>query len=201
MAKLIPLRGKNCVDKFAIVDDEDYEDLMKYKWRMRKDGYAITTFDYHTISMHRLILQLSRHDKFTVDHKNNNRLDNQRHNIRLCSRSGNSFNKSKQKTSALSKFKGTSWCERDKAWRCYIKKNYIYKCLGYFQSEIDSAEHYDWWAIQLFGPFANLNFPEKDYSNFQISNQRGVKIEPDWFYNPENLPQQAKIKYIVRSNS
>jgi len=40
MSKLIPLRGKYGVDKFAIVDDDMFDEISQYKWHCIRAGYA-----------------------------------------------------------------------------------------------------------------------------------------------------------------
>lgn len=72
----------------AIVDDDDYDRVSKYKWHY-SNGYAVTNFGYR---MHRLIM-LPPHD-LVIDHINHNRLDNRRENLRVCTQLENSRNRS-----------------------------------------------------------------------------------------------------------
>ena len=85
--KKIDLIGKGRVIAHAMVDDEDYNRVSKYKW-FYSNGYATTSFGYH---MHRLIM-LPPHD-LVVDHINHNRLDNRRKNLRVCTQLENSKNR------------------------------------------------------------------------------------------------------------
>lgn len=190
MSKLIPLTGKYGTGKFAIVDDEDYDELMQYKWYLRND-YTIKRsipLSNVRISMHRHIMK-PENSEINVDHIDRNRLNNQKSNLRLCSNKENNLNKGKpthiynnrknqdksQKQPCSSKFKGVSWSDRDNGWVASIKqdgKNYY---LGQFQNEIDAAEHYDYKAIELFGQFACLNFPNKNYTNFIIKSKKICK--------------------------
>jgi hypothetical protein len=88
--KEIALTGKIGSGKFVIVDDDDYEELNKYKWSMmrsRKTDYARRL---KNVLMHRLISGAS--DGFVVDHINGNGLDNRKENLRVCTVSQNSKN-------------------------------------------------------------------------------------------------------------
>jgi hypothetical protein len=79
------LQGVYGSGKYAEVDAEDYELVSKYSWHYR-DGYAVTKTRLPdgrrvTIQMHRLITGTT--DPFIlVDHKDQNRLNNSRSNLR-----------------------------------------------------------------------------------------------------------------------
>src|SRR6266566_1493572 len=86
----------------ALVDDKDYAWLSKWKWHCTEHGYARRCGypEKSPISMHREILGLQKGDRKIVDHKNGNKLDNRRSNLRLCTFAQNIRNSSKRKTTA-----------------------------------------------------------------------------------------------------
>ena len=98
--KKIPLSAKrkpsNRGKFFATVDAELYDELNKYHWSISKNGYAQRRVKIgdkvSTILMHRQIMELSFGDSIYVDHKNGNRLDNRKSNLRICSRTENNHN-------------------------------------------------------------------------------------------------------------
>lgn len=65
--------------EFALVDDEDYQKLVTFRWR-NQQGYAKcgiwdkTLKRSRTVAMHRIILNPA--GTMQVDHINGNRLDN-----------------------------------------------------------------------------------------------------------------------------
>ena len=157
--KAIPLtRGK-----VALVDDIDFDRLNKHKWHAQKGRntwYAVRN-TYHncictTIQMHREILGLGYGDPRQCDHRNHNGLNNQRDNLRICTRSQNQYNQRPQ-SGKSSIYKGVSWCKREKKWRSYIHIKRHRISLSYFDSEIEAAKAYDQKAIELFGKFAHIN--------------------------------------------
>jgi len=155
MVREIPLTQ----GKVALVDDEDYERVMQYKWSANKIGntwYAISEepITHKTILMHRLILSIKPYE--LCDHINGNGLDNRRHNLRLASRSQNAMNQIK--THGTSIYKGVSWVKRDKKWRVQIMFNYKNIYIGDFKDEREAAIAYDEKALELFGGYAKLNF-------------------------------------------
>lgn len=165
MAKTIELtRGMS-----AIVDDEDYEWINKWKWQCSTRGYAIRNTNVIdaggkkktvSIHMHRIIAETPQ-GKIT-DHINGNQLDNRRCNLRVCSSSQNQANKN-----AISgNYKGVTWWKKGDGWEANICHEGDQMCLGYYKSEIDAAIAYDKAATRLFGEYARLNFPGIDFSSY-----------------------------------
>lgn len=141
------------------IDDEDYAIIEGYTWYTDKNGYAVAHDEQHPsrkiVKMHRLLMNPGIGQE--VDHKNGIPLDNRRSNLRLCSHSQNGKNKRSSKGS--SRFKGVSLHKRINKWMASITMNYKKIHLGYFETEEQAAKSYDLKAKELFGEFANLNFP------------------------------------------
>lgn len=153
--KLIPLTHQ----KFAMVDDIDFEELSKYRWaaHRHKNGvwYAERTVSGKVILMHRYILNPP--DGMLVDHKDRDGLNNQRTNIRLATRGQNNANRRAAITSQTSKFLGVAFEKDRQKWTARIRKNGIGYRLGSFQSEREAAMAYNSAAVKFHGEFANLN--------------------------------------------
>lgn len=160
MVKKINLtKGYTCV-----VDDEDYEYLNRWRWKATEQSpgkiYATRTSSldgkFITIKMHRKILETT--SGLEVDHINGDSLDNRKDNLRPASHQQNSFN-TKIFSTNKSGYKGVSFHSQTQKWRAAIVKDYKQKHLGLFNSVIEAAQAYDNAARELFGDFANLNFP------------------------------------------
>lgn len=153
MSKEIPLTK----GKVAIVDDEDYPELSKYKWRYDK-GYAVRTAWINgkskIIYMHRQILGLKGH--ILCDHANRNTLDNRRANLRAATKSQNASN-SKVPADSKSGYKGVTWYKRTCKWRASITLHRKHMHLGYFDNIDNAVQAYNSKALELFGEFANIN--------------------------------------------
>jgi len=152
-------------NKYAIVDDKDYEELSKYKWYCcyaphKKTYYAVTPIKiggkWKSVSMHRLILNAPK-GKFT-DHKNGRGYDNRRINIRICTNAENQHNQYNLRTVKTSKYKGVCHRKSYKIWRAQIVVAQKQIFLGDFSSEIEAAMAYDKAAVKYFGEFAHCNF-------------------------------------------
>lgn len=69
---------------YTLIDAEDLDLVLQYRWFADRDGYA-TTFikepTFHSLRLHHLIRP--REDGLTVDHRNHIRLDNRRCNLNL----------------------------------------------------------------------------------------------------------------------
>jgi hypothetical protein len=166
--KLIPLglNARKHKGYFAKVDDEDYEELMKYSWYA---SYASRIGGFYanrgkkiggrsfSIAMHRQIM--SAPEGMDVDHINHDTLDNRRSNLRLCLRGENNGN-SRKRGKFSSRYKGVSRKKTERLWRASIQQGPRNVHLGRFESEEEAARVYDAAALEYFGEFALLNFPD-----------------------------------------
>ncbi len=152
--------------KYAIVDVEDYEQLIKYNWGVENNHmtrYASRkrlTSDVNClvarIKMHRQIINVPE-GKF-VDHINHNGLDNRKTNLRIVSQEQNDWNRRKRRGNYTSKYKGIR--KKDGKWHVRISHKKIRLYLGAFDDELAAARAYDAKAKELFKEYACLNFPE-----------------------------------------
>lgn len=150
--------------KTVLVDDWDYEWLSQYKWYLgkskRKSGddlYYAWTHQYngHVTSMHRILTNAQPGQ--IVDHRNGNGLDNQRLNLRTCTKAQNARNIKARW--GRSQYKGVYWHKHRKKWAVEINIGGQRKSLGYYADEIAAARAYDKAALNYFREFADINFP------------------------------------------
>jgi hypothetical protein len=147
-------------NQYAIVDQEDYEKLNKYKWYAKR---CINRFYAHkrneagvNVSMHREIMKPIK--GYCVDHKDGDGLNNKRDNLRIVTIAENNYNKSKSRRTLSSQYKGVSIDKRTNKWRVIIYYKYRKIHLGMFDDEIEAAKAYDEAAKELYGKYAKLNF-------------------------------------------
>lgn len=149
--------------KVALIDDEDYEYLSRWRWKAlngKGDWCAVRNTrakvksKYVTLYMHRVIMDAPK--GMTVDHINRNGLDNRRSNLRLATRRENQRNRGPVKDSA-SKYKGVVFDKRNKKWKAQINTGECNKFLGYFDTPEEAAKVYDEAAKKYHGAFAWLN--------------------------------------------
>jgi hypothetical protein len=167
--KTIPLTQ----GQFAIVDDEDFEELNKYKWCAIKRAYtfyAKRDVNGRLIAMHRIILHCK--EGLEVDHINGNGIDNRKENIRVCTKINNLRNR-KRRTDSFCKYKGVYFNKRRKRWNAYITVDRKRISLKTFSNPIDAAIAYNTFAIKYFGEFAKLN----DLSSVDLNNISGLQKE------------------------
>lgn len=153
-------------NKITFVDDEDYSVISRYNWCAHKDGNTYYAMAYipgsgkkhkKMIYLHRLIMNAQPEQQ--VDHINGNGLDNRRENLRFATRSQNRQNQFHIRGS--SKYKGVTWSKRDSVWVSRITVGGKIKFTGNYKNEEDAAKAYDKAAIEYFGEFARLNFPQE----------------------------------------
>lgn len=154
-------------DYHAMVDDEDFDELSKYKWFISKTPNTIyakrsikkDTF-WSTQRMHNFLIPEAKR----IDHINGNGLDNQRENLRPATPGENSRNLPNWRKLNKSGYLGVSWSNSRKKWVASIAKTeggrIKHWFLGHFNDPIEAARVRDLSAIELHGEFATLNFPE-----------------------------------------
>lgn len=143
---------KNKPVGFVKIDFDDLAMIKKHKWNLGNHGYAVTRIEGKSVLMHQF---LNPKWKMT-DHKDTNKINNRRSNLRECTHVTNAQNS--KRTSGTSKFKGVCWLKQKNKWRASICVNKVIHYLGTFKSEIEAAKRYDMAAKRYFGNFAKLNF-------------------------------------------
>lgn len=157
---------------FAIVDDEDYEVLSRFKWhaqvsthRSRTKVYAKRNETYYSedgkrrqasVYMHKVICPPG--DGHETDHINGDGLDNRKANLRPASKTQNRRNRASALNST-SRFVGVS-IEAGGRVRATICAGGRTKHLGRFSDERSAAQAYDLAARERYGVFAHTNFGE-----------------------------------------
>jgi len=167
--KTVPMRGKKAAGRVALVDDEDYDLVMQYRWYVYEEirngrphgPYALAWPNGVMTRMHVLVMGVRG-----VDHANRNGLDNRRENLRPATGSQNQGNR-RSVPGSSSRYKGVSWHKQRRKWRASIRPpGGPHRHLGLFADEEDAARVYDAAAREAFGSFACLNFPDvKDGSD------------------------------------
>ena len=111
-------------------------------------------------SLHTLIMNTPK--GMVVDHINGNPLDNRKCNLRICTNAENSRNNTLWKTSSIG-LKGVQSAKANgsaQPYRARIKYNYKEIQLGTFVTKEEAGIAYDKKALELFGEFASLNYPD-----------------------------------------
>jgi hypothetical protein len=141
--------------KFALVDDEDYDYLMQWKWNFNAQGYAV-----RGVRMHRIIN--STPENMIVDHINGDKLDNRKENLRNCTNAQNACNKRKITLNHSSIYRGVSWHKLSKKWTAQIQISRKRVHIGRYDTEIEAAMAYNDFAVHYHGEYATLNVIKND---------------------------------------
>jgi len=147
-----------------LVDDEDYDSTVKYRWKVKQSGntcYAVRNSNKKEIRLHRVIANAKKGE--IVDHIDGNGLNNQKSNLRICTQAQNQFNR--KKVLGKSKYKGVyNWHSKNKNpksyWVAHIRKDGEMYSLGCFRDQEQAAIAYDQAASILFKDFATINISD-----------------------------------------
>lgn len=162
----------------VIIDESDYEFVMKRKWRIGKSEAARGEFYFYSdrkdpitkkqirTSLHRYIMGCVYGDGNKVDHIDRNTFNNSRSNLRITDNTGNNRNKSIQRNNTTG-YKGVHPREDGKFYAS-IRIDGKGKHLGVYSSKEECARVYDMVALKLYKEFACTNFPIESYSLDEI---------------------------------
>lgn len=141
---LIPLhdRAGNVV-AHATVDRRDYQRVVREgAWCLLRSGYVVRTKRQNgrqlKIYLHRFILGLGPGDP-RVDHRNHDKLDNRRSNLRTATGSQNNQNRRGPQRNSTSGRRGVIWDKAAGKWRAQAQLDGKYHFLGNYD-DIDEAD-------------------------------------------------------------
>jgi hypothetical protein len=162
--KKIPL-CKNSKKKrnkyFALVDDEDFEELNKYNWHVtidKRNHIYACRHDYRdgkcisTPRMHRMIMDCP--PNLVVDHINGDGLDNRKENLRICTHLQNCHNRGKSKNNTTG-YKGVGFRKDRQVFIARLRYKRKLLQLGEYKTKEEAFEVYKQKATELLGEFAN----------------------------------------------
>jgi len=154
MCKKIPLSK----GQFALVDEADFDWLNQWKWFYLNPGYAA-----RSVRIGKKVIKILMHREITkapkgmeTDHINENKVDNRRINLRVCTKGQNNRNRGKLSTNT-SGYKGVYWHKYSKKWTASIAYNGKKYFLGYFVDKKEAAKAYDKAALTMHKEYANIN--------------------------------------------
>lgn len=151
--------GQQCVyvetinGSCIMIDFDDVEKFRGRSWSVNKGGYAKAHAGEggtKTIYAHRLVMP----GHAILDHRNGNKLDCRKANLRPCTQSENEANKPPR----TGKFKGVRQAPSGR-WAAIVSKDGKTFRLGTFDTDVEAAIAYDKKAKELWGEFAYQNIP------------------------------------------
>lgn len=154
--------------QFALVSPEDYEMVNRHKWYVSSNGYACRTLPCGTrLYLHRVINRTP--DGMHTDHKDRNKLNCTRGNLRTANVSENARNHTKRCGGFTSQFKGVMFeagkgkISKNPRWQAYIVDAKKQHYLGAYVTELDAALAYNIAARKIHGEFCVVNDLPLDY--------------------------------------
>ena len=146
--------------KFAVVDDDD-SDLLHFRWHYSKYGYALRATKVKEkrtskkVPMHRIILERKVGRPLLkselTDHRDQNRLNNQRDNLRIATRAQNMWNSGKSIT-GKNPYKGVSLHRG--VWDARIGFHGKMHHLGSYKTPEEAAHAVNDAATRFYGEYA-----------------------------------------------
>jgi hypothetical protein len=141
----IPLRARDgSVRAYAIVDAADAAWVNQWRWSLNTGGYVHRKEqrggEQSTIWLHRELLGLPRaRDDREGDHKDRDKLNCQRSNLRIVTRAQNAQNVSGRR-GRTSQYRGVRLYRPTGRWAASVRVNRKEVHLGYFIDEVEAAE-------------------------------------------------------------
>ena len=136
---IVYMQASNRPDVIFTFDEEDLPKVLPYTWMLMPQGYIVTRQNpktgKHVWRLHHCVLDFEYQGKDEVDHKDRNRLNNCKNNLRIVPHSKNNSNSKLRINSSRSGYIGVNWCEDKHGWVATI-----YKGKRYYQGTYPTIE-------------------------------------------------------------
>lgn len=144
----------------VLIDNDDVDRCKSFTWYINKhDIKAEKDYFYvvgsNRILLHRFIMNIDDSNQI-VDHINGNTLDNRKEKLQICTVKENS-RKSQFRCNNKSGHTGVTWYSKTNKWMAYIKVDYKFKNLGYFEDIDEAIEARRKAEIKYFGDFKPIS--------------------------------------------
>lgn len=157
-AEILLYNKQGAVIHKAIIDIEDVERVRGYKWTFA-GHYA--KCEVNKLYLHKYILNYD--GKCEIDHKNRNRLDNRKSNLRIISHSSNSKNIKVPKDNKTG-YIGVIWDKERNKWRAEIRCDGKAYYLGRYEDIYEAVKARLIAESKLFGEFAPQRHLFEEYN-------------------------------------
>lgn len=140
-------------------EDEDLRQRARYRPERADKRGSCTIAEAWSVGNEELSRTVARRmgldlTKF-IDHKDGNRNNNRRDNLRSCDNRLNQGN-ARIRADNTSGFKGVGFYKPTGKWRARIRDHGVRRSLGYFDTKEEAADAYAAAAKEIFGEFARL---------------------------------------------
>lgn len=135
----------------TLVDACDFDKLSAFVWHDR-EGYVCRWSAHKLVRMHRVVMGLGLTDPRKVDHRNTNKHDNRRGNLRIATQGQNSINRGASANNA-SGLKGASFHRATGKFQASIRNVGKRKHLGYFATAEAAHAAYMSASREMHGEF------------------------------------------------
>ena len=139
----IPLRARDgTIVAWTVVDAADADFVNRWTWRLSSSGHATrgqwVDGTCQKVQLHRELLGLVRGDGVLGDHRDLDKLNNRRSNLRRATSLQNSQNR-KNNEGSISTLRGVAYSKRKRKWQAQVWNGGRSIWLGYFRSERDAG--------------------------------------------------------------
>lgn len=138
-----------------LFDLDDLPIIESRSWYVDKDGYLSSSYYYlgvlRIVRFHRIVAHPKPGQQ--VDHRNKNRADNRKQNLRCCNSVDNNRNRGRYSTNT-SGITGVTFDKKREKWTATIMFNHKRIFIGRFQKKEDAVVARLEAEVRLFGEFA-----------------------------------------------
>lgn len=132
----IPLHDRaGVVIAYSLVDDDTFAEVGHLRWSLHSAGYAVR--DKGRTYLHRVVMGLEPGDTLEPDHRDRNRLNNQRSNLRIVTKAQQRQNSRGRRS--RSEHRGVDFEHRTGRWRARVHLQGHTYSLGNWPTEAEAA--------------------------------------------------------------